>query len=129
MIRLKDISRAERQIVARTNYRLWLKAATSKGSQSVEAIVYRHVKRQYSLTSCDVPALLIVTISSVSVPRNVPGRECIGMSAGILWTADFHVSRLVFHQRLSHPYNAEHDGLTLGAIARAKFGLVSCQQR
>jgi hypothetical protein len=50
-IRLQDILRAERQIVAGTNYRLCLKVATSEGSQSVEAVVYQDLKGQYSLTS------------------------------------------------------------------------------
>jgi copper homeostasis protein (lipoprotein) len=50
-IRLDNISKAERQMVAGTNYRLCLKVSISKASQSVEAIVYRDLKGQYSLTS------------------------------------------------------------------------------
>jgi len=51
MIRLQDIARAERQIVAGANYRICLEVATGTGTQSVEAVVYQNLKGQYSLTS------------------------------------------------------------------------------
>src|SRR5580692_6106338 len=38
-------------------------------------------------------------------------------------------SRLLLDERLRYPDNAEHDGLTLRAIACAKLGLISCEQR
>jgi len=50
-IRLQDISHAERQIVAGTNYRLCLKVGTNTGSQFVETVVYQDLKDRYSLTS------------------------------------------------------------------------------
>jgi uncharacterized lipoprotein NlpE involved in copper resistance len=49
IIDLRSLASAEQQIVAGTNYRLWLKVASGTSSRCVEAVVFQNLKGQYSL--------------------------------------------------------------------------------
>lgn len=49
-IALLSIERAERQVVAGTNYRLRLKVKVNGRTQEVTAVVYKNLKREYSLS-------------------------------------------------------------------------------
>jgi hypothetical protein len=53
-ISLTSIDRAEVQVVAGLNYKMWLNVKTRGQSQKVTTVVYKNLKRQYSLTSWEV---------------------------------------------------------------------------
>lgn len=53
-ISLISIERAEVQVVAGLNYKLWLKVKSHGKTQDVLAVVYKNLKGQYSLTGWDV---------------------------------------------------------------------------
>jgi cystatin-C len=48
---LDEILKAESQVVAGTNYRLCLKVTLGDESQEVQAVVFRNLKGEHSLTS------------------------------------------------------------------------------
>lgn len=50
-VSLVSIERAESQVVAGVNYRLCLKVETDDETQEVKVVVYRNLKKEYSLTS------------------------------------------------------------------------------
>jgi hypothetical protein len=51
---LISIERAEVQVVAGLNYKLWLKVKSHGKTQDVSAVVYKNLKGQFSLTGWDV---------------------------------------------------------------------------
>ena len=53
-ITLISVERAEVQVVAGLNYKVWLKVKSRGKTQNVTAVVYKNLKRQLSLTSWDV---------------------------------------------------------------------------
>jgi len=73
-IKLVAVSRAEKQTVAETNYRLCLQVETLDNGkktavpQTVQTIVFRSLKQKYQLTSWAVAAC------AVEMPKQVSGK-------------------------------------------------------
>lgn len=53
-ISLISIDRAEQQVVAGMNYKIWLKVRSRGAVRNVTTVVYQNLKRRYSLTSWEV---------------------------------------------------------------------------